>query len=213
MSPRRYRLGRRAAGVAANRESIIEAARALFTETGFHGVSVDDVARRADVARKTVYYHFGSKMGLVDALLADAERRAGFDRLLGMEALLDPAEAAHGLLREACRFWAADHDVFRSIFGLASVDPEARNAVQVHEMARRDALGRLVRRLEELGGLGDGWPSERAVAVLWWLTSFATFDQLHGQGGLPVDAVADTLVDAWEAVAGGHQAPALELRG
>ncbi len=83
--PRSYRLGRREASVSRTHERILDAARSLFAEVGFHGVGLEEVARRADVSRKTVYYQFGSKRGLLEAVVADAERRArlaGFvDRL------------------------------------------------------------------------------------------------------------------------------------
>ena len=40
------------------------AARALYAERGFESVSVDDVVRRAEVARGTFYIHFADIDGL-----------------------------------------------------------------------------------------------------------------------------------------------------
>jgi AcrR family transcriptional regulator len=66
MSPRPYRLGQRQVLADETRSKILDAARAqLETEASF---SIDAVARRADVARMTVYYQFGSKRGLLEAL-------------------------------------------------------------------------------------------------------------------------------------------------
>ena len=44
-----------------SREAIVEAATALFLERGFGGVSMDDLAEAAGVARRTLYNQFTSK--------------------------------------------------------------------------------------------------------------------------------------------------------
>ena len=80
MSPRAYRLGKREAVIEETRERIIEAARELFGKSGFYGVSLDDVATRAGVARATVYYQFESKFGLLDAIIAAIIQRVGLER-------------------------------------------------------------------------------------------------------------------------------------
>jgi AcrR family transcriptional regulator len=52
------------------RERIISAANALFYNDGIRGVSVDAVAAKAGVTKRTLYYHFESKDDLVAAYLA-----------------------------------------------------------------------------------------------------------------------------------------------
>ena len=49
------------------RQRIIEAARELFLERGFDGVSVGDIAERAEVGRTTFFRHFGDKQEVVFA--------------------------------------------------------------------------------------------------------------------------------------------------
>ncbi len=51
------------------RDSIIEAADALFYSGSLRDVSVDKVAERAGVTKKTLYYHFRSKDELIGAYL------------------------------------------------------------------------------------------------------------------------------------------------
>jgi len=51
------------------RERIIKAASHLFYTEGIGGVSVDAVAERARVTKRTLYYHFASKDDLVTAYL------------------------------------------------------------------------------------------------------------------------------------------------
>ena len=62
MSPRPYHRGQRQAASEQTRYSVLQAARKLLMEsTSFSGFSIEAVARRADVARMTIYHQFGSK--------------------------------------------------------------------------------------------------------------------------------------------------------
>lgn len=54
----------------ATRDRIVTAASKLFYGHGIRGVSVDDVAARAGVTKRTLYYHFRSKDDLIAAYLA-----------------------------------------------------------------------------------------------------------------------------------------------
>jgi AcrR family transcriptional regulator len=51
------------------RERIVSAAAALFYEDGIRAVSVDAVAEKAGITKRTLYYHFTSKDDLVAAYL------------------------------------------------------------------------------------------------------------------------------------------------
>jgi AcrR family transcriptional regulator len=51
------------------RESILAAAQGLFASKGFHGVSVDEIARTVNVSPAILYRHFASKQSLYDAVL------------------------------------------------------------------------------------------------------------------------------------------------
>jgi TetR/AcrR family transcriptional regulator of autoinduction and epiphytic fitness len=55
--------------------AILAAARALFLEAGYDGANLDQVARRAGVARQTVYNRFGSKEAMFRAMVEDHWRR------------------------------------------------------------------------------------------------------------------------------------------
>ena len=84
MCPRPYRSTRRQESTEATRARIVEAARRLLAvSTGTGGFSVDLVAREADVARATVYYQFGSKRALYDAVADDLAVRADIGGRLG----------------------------------------------------------------------------------------------------------------------------------
>ena len=77
----------------ATRDHIVEAALALVADRGFTATSVDDIASAAGVAKGSVFYNFGSKSGLFEAIITEgvarltAALRAASDGLHGRDAL------------------------------------------------------------------------------------------------------------------------------
>lgn len=57
-----------------NRRRILEAAAQLVDERGIDGVTMEEVAARAGVAKGTVFHRFGSRAGLAQALVDQSER-------------------------------------------------------------------------------------------------------------------------------------------
>ena len=198
MSPREYRLGKRTVGVAETRARIVAAARAVFAEDGFHRAPMEEVARRADVARATVYYQFDSKLGLIEAVLEDIERRGEQQRVLAAAALDDAVEATQRAFEEGTRFWAADHVLVRKLIGLAAADPGTRQLVIERDRNRLALVTRLAERLAEQQRLGPGCSVQKAVRTLWLLSSFEAFDQLFTGQRLDTDAVAAALFELLE---------------
>jgi AcrR family transcriptional regulator len=62
-------VGGRAQKAAARRAAILEAALDEFSARGFAAARLDDVARRADVAKGTIYLHFKDKEALFQELV------------------------------------------------------------------------------------------------------------------------------------------------
>ncbi|HYT46809.1 MAG TPA: TetR/AcrR family transcriptional regulator, partial [Burkholderiales bacterium] len=79
----------------ANRERVLRAATSSFLARGY-GSSVDDIARRAGVAKQTVYHHFPSK----DSLFREVARELAMSVLVELEG--DDVRAA--LLRFALAY-------------------------------------------------------------------------------------------------------------
>jgi AcrR family transcriptional regulator len=53
----------------ARREVIERAATAVFAERGYHGASMDEIARRSEVSAPVIYDHFKSKKALYEHLI------------------------------------------------------------------------------------------------------------------------------------------------
>src|SRR5438445_13856519 len=54
------------------RQLILDAARSVFAEHGFHGAGTAEIARRAGCSEPMLYKHFASKQALFAAVLDDA---------------------------------------------------------------------------------------------------------------------------------------------
>ncbi|WP_272943150.1 TetR/AcrR family transcriptional regulator [Microbacterium yannicii] len=64
-----YRVGRE------RRERILAGATALFAEEGYGDTSLRDVAERVGVSKSTLLHYYGSKEGLLSAVLAERDRQ------------------------------------------------------------------------------------------------------------------------------------------
>jgi TetR/AcrR family transcriptional repressor of mexJK operon len=82
---------------AENRERVLRAATTSFLARGYAS-SVDDIARRAGVAKQTVYHHFPSK----DALFKEVARALAKNVLVELEA--EPRELRAALVRFAVAY-------------------------------------------------------------------------------------------------------------
>lgn len=190
MSPRPYRLGQRQAATEQTRARVIAAARELLVAPeGFSGFTIDAIARRANVARMTIYYRFGSKLGLLEALFDSIAVQGHMQQLAAPFQQPDPEVALADYIAVFGQFWSSDRRVIRRLHGLAALDPEVEQALQAREERRRSGLGVLVRRLAEKHGRPAPETQSDAVAMLFMLTSFESFDTLAGPARSPVDVV------------------------
>jgi AcrR family transcriptional regulator len=181
MSPRPYRLGQRQTAADQTRARIVDAARELLAASGgFAGFTVDAVARQAGVARMTVYYQFGSKVGLLEALCDSLAVRGGIEQLAGAFCQRRSLDALAECLKVFGRFWDSDRLVMRRLHGLAALDPDFEQVLRGRWGRRREGLRVLVRRLTEEHGRPAPEAFDEAVDVLYALGSFETFDTLAG---------------------------------
>jgi AcrR family transcriptional regulator len=187
MSPRPYELGRRQAQVSQGRRQVLDAARELLAEaSSYAGFTVDGVSRRADVARATVYYQFGSKAGLLEAVCDDLADASGLaDDLAVAFTRAEPLEAWRGFVAAFGRFWDVDRPVMRRLRALAQLEPEVAGVITARDHRRRHGIDAL------LGRLTPG-SREPVARRLFALTSFETFDALAA-GRLAADVIPEVV--------------------
>ena len=172
---------------AATRERVIRAAIEVFTEAGFVGARMSDIAERAGVAVQTVYFTFHTKAELLqdcfDFAVLGPERlpplqQEFFVDLLaarsGRAALAAFVRGNTGILRRA----AAITEVAES----APQEPDAAAVVARSERLRREGLAQIVGLLADRFGLRAGLTSEDATDLLLMLSSPATYLTLQRYG-------------------------------
>jgi AcrR family transcriptional regulator len=190
---RAYRPGQKRQASAKTRRRIVGAVRELLGEGTFHESTVEDVAKRAGVARATLYQHFGSRLGLVDALCETFDENPALVTIRTAVALDDPVAALDQTIANCVRFWVSEEAVVEPLYGVSAVDPSAGALVERQTSDRKSELVRLVRNLREHSRLSAGLTDRRALALLLVLTSFETFHELRRRAGLSERDVIGTL--------------------
>jgi AcrR family transcriptional regulator len=164
----------------ARREVIEQAALEVFAERGYHGASVDEIARRSGVTPPVVYDHFASKLDLHKRLL---ERTR--DELLEMwrEHLAgdQPAEERIPRALDAWASYVQEHPYApRMFFHETTGDPEIQAIHAEVQAQARVALGAILGRepgADKVAGSADQEALEMAAEVMragltglaiWW---------------------------------------------
>jgi AcrR family transcriptional regulator len=189
---RPYQPRRRADSSQETRRRIVAAAHELLSEGAFHESTVEQMAARAGVARATLYQHFHSRLGVVDALCETFDENPA---LVALRRTIDEAgdDALETVLGHSVRFWASEEAVLQQLYGVAAVDPAAGDLVERQRNDRRGELRRLLRHLRQTGLLRPGLSDRVALAHLLVLTSFETFEELRRHAGFSEREVTRTL--------------------
>lgn len=201
MSPRRYRMDQRRQAVETTRAAIVGAAREqLLGDESGAGFSIEAVARRADVARMTLYNQFGSKLGLLEAVYDDIAAKGGMTRMPAVMMRADPLETLAGVVELFCGFWASDRELFRRLFRYGLLDPTVSESHRDRNERRRRVAQAVVERLSEQYGELSLKRAE-AVDLLFTLTSFETYDGLAAEDRT-AEAVASLVLHTLRAAFG-----------
>ncbi len=129
---------------------IRRALRSLVAERGFHGASMQAVAKAAGVAAGTAYVHYGSKDELVIDAYREVKAELSAAAVDGVDLTLPPAERFLAIWANIHRFLAAEPE--RAGFLLqVDVSPYAATAHDAYvERHPEDPLGRAVEGVADL---------------------------------------------------------------
>jgi AcrR family transcriptional regulator len=96
------------------RGDILEAAKRIFAERGYHPTRMSDVASAAGVSHGTIFWHFGSKEELFHELMDEEERalRAHIDTVAGNPT----GDVFRRSVLATFEFFEADRDTVRLLF-------------------------------------------------------------------------------------------------
>ncbi len=160
------------------RAAVIDAARTLFVERGYAATTIEAVSTASEVPQATVYRLFGSKRGILKALLdvsiAGDDQPVALPQRPKVQTLLaaqDPENQIAGFVAIAAEVNARAAPVYRILVGAASSDPDVASLLADLNEQRRTGQGRLARALARSGALRSGLRERDAADSIYALMS------------------------------------------
>jgi AcrR family transcriptional regulator len=126
-----------------NRQRILDAARVLFAERGL-GVSLDEIARHADVGVGTIYRRFPDKEQLIDALFEDRLGEILAVATASLE-MSEPWEALVAFLQRSMELQVEDRGLKELLLGTSTAHARIEQGRQQIQPIVRAVLGRAQR--------------------------------------------------------------------
>jgi AcrR family transcriptional regulator len=183
MSPRAYSMEKREAATSETRQRILEATRQILADESEAALSMEAIAGRADVSRLTIYYHFKSRPGLLEALYDYLAMRGNMRRMGEVFHEPDPYAALDKLVSVFVGFWSSDRVVIRRLRAMAALDPEIREGIDSRDARRHHIAREILKRMADAAKKKYDDESFSATAdVIAMLTGFATYDALAAAG-------------------------------
>jgi AcrR family transcriptional regulator len=189
------------------RAQVLEVAQQLFARLGYHHVSMDDIAERAEVSKPVLYRHFPSKLDLYLAVV-DHRGQALVDRidaaLAGVVADGGPEQQSgravvRAIVQAYVDFVEESGDTFSLLFESdVTRDSDVRLRVQ---QASAEAGKAICRGLREVAGLPTAHADLLSTALVGMAQVAAT--ARYRSQDVPVDDAVDLVTAlAWKGVAG-----------
>jgi AcrR family transcriptional regulator len=146
-----------------SRELILDATERLMATRGYAATSISDIRKACGLPPSSIYWHFGSKEGVLAAVM---ER--GADRFF---AAIPTGDTAEQQLAVTARL-QADHPDFLRLFYMLSLERSDDPAVaEVVRRVRDTAIARFQDGIGQL--LPAGTPPKKADRVVTEITAFA----------------------------------------
>ncbi|MCC8049136.1 MAG: TetR/AcrR family transcriptional regulator [Clostridiales bacterium] len=168
-----------------NRTRLLQCANELFYEKGYDAVGVQEIVARAGLTKPTLYYYFGSKKGLLEALVAER-----FERLRGMYRDLDTRslrndlrieEALHWLADIFCGFFEQDRHFYMLMMALfySARGNEAYQTIQPYIVEFYDMVVRIFDRAANQLGNMNGRQRQFAIGFVGTISSYFLLHYEH----------------------------------
>jgi AcrR family transcriptional regulator len=198
---RSYSSELRAGQARRTRRQIVAAAGELFEERGFAATTIDAVAARAGVSRKTVFTSVGNKVALLHlaydyAMVGDDEPVPVIDRpeLQRIIAEEDPWRQGEMYADFVTATNGRTSKLWMALRGAAEVDSEARQLYEKWEDERRVAMrSGPIPVFVERKALRAGLPPEMAADIMWTLVDPALYHRLVHRAGWTPEQFRDWL--------------------
>ncbi|MBI5585354.1 MAG: TetR/AcrR family transcriptional regulator [Deltaproteobacteria bacterium] len=177
-----------------NKDKLIKTAIDLFAAKGFKGTSIRDIAQAMGMSISNIYHYFGSKEGLLLAVLEESSRKL-LERLRQVTQMdLEPLERFKLLLETHIRISEARMNEAK-IFALDEehLSPEGN---EINRQIQREVLNIYLQELQVIKDLGLIRSKNLTVTAF---NIFGTVNWLlrwyHPEGNLSLEEICQELVD------------------
>lgn len=181
---------------AATRAKVLATASDLFYRHGVRAVGVNDIAASASASKLSIYRYFGSKEGLVEAMLTE-QSATMHSWLAGRVVAVPPGRGRVLALFDALADWHAAREfggcaVANAVTDTRGAQPAVREIARAHLARYRDLLTTL------LTEAGSGDPDGLARALLLLIEGSLLVGAVDGgpQAGIDARRTAELLLDA-----------------
>jgi AcrR family transcriptional regulator len=182
---------------AARRLQILEAAKHVFADAGYHGASIHAIIERAEIARGTFYLYFESKEAVFGALLDEAmtELRRRIVRIDTGPGARDPKDQLHDSLASLLEFIVADRPLATVLLSSsATPDAEAAARLAAFYAEVRSVIALSLQLGVQIGLLRPCHPERTAAALLGLVRGIVEHCVTRAEDQ-PIHDVARELID------------------
>lgn len=128
------------------KEKILKAAGALFSEKGYHGASMKDIARSAGVNKALIFYYFNSKENLYQDILKEVFEKTQINIIRRIEKADTPKEKLRAALDAYIRSFSESRNTVRMIlYSLLGLGPSLPRPIDELVKISRKPLEEIIR--------------------------------------------------------------------
>jgi AcrR family transcriptional regulator len=195
-STRRYEQRARAARAAETRDRVIAAARELIP-LAERSLPVADISRHAGVAVQTIYDQFGSKGGLLIAVVNDLQEREGLFKSFGSVFTAPHGEEAmRRMLAATVRFWDRAWPYIEFLLRSRRIDPVVGTEMDFVDRLRHAHYWAISQRLADERRLRAGHDATWAADQAFALSTPTVYEEIAARRGGTLQTAIETTTTA-----------------
>lgn len=172
---------------------------------------LEEVGGDVGVSRQTVYLHFGSRGGMLLALVDYIDQKNRLpERIAAFQKERDPVALLRATLTFIATYDAEIQAVTAALLRHAEHDDDVRAALDDRMQRRREGLRLAVGRLAKSGLLHEGWSAKEVVDALWEASAPTSYRHLVLERGWKPERFRDWLLWLAQGFVAGVRAETLD---
>ena len=179
------------------RTRVLETAWRMIADRRDAAITLVDIAREANVSRQTVYVNFGSRAGLLRAMVEHRDATSPeLERLKTARPGATPEQALAGVIRAWFAYIPVVFKVARALSVAGETDADAKAAIESRWQQLRGGFLAIATGLQQGGNLAPGWTPDSAADWCYHLTHIDTWQHLVVERGWSAELAVERTVDA-----------------